>query len=398
MGHAGRRQLYVLSILTSRRLPAAGGEEFAVLKRFLKILSVFLLPIVLLYGLFAGVLYSTRELAGLDAVVNATVQGDLVLYGTAHHENFAAYKLRVTQQLAPRLLVLGTSRSMQLRSEFFSEPSFYNAGGAVRTMADYEDFLRNLPQNALPDTLLVVLDQNMFNTTWRESSPTDPQTYGDLPNDSFATLLRTGFDYGNHKFSIVQNLLPRAGIYGLAAAAKGMGFAADGSYRYGTVALQNTDEPEKNFATTYRDIDFGELRFAPGTTPDELALAQLDSLLAFCSSAGIHVVGFLPPFPPAVNAKMQASGQYGYISGLYAAIAPRFAAVGGEFYDFTQMQNTTDNEYIDGFHGGDRVYAKITLALAQESTLLAPLLAPATTEALLNAPSESARVLADHLS
>ena len=62
------------------------------------------------------------------------------------------------------------------------------------------------------------------------------------------------------------------------------------------------------------------------------------------------------------------------------------------------MQNTTDNEYIDGFHGGDRVYAKITLALAQESTLLAPLLAPATTEALLNAPSESARVLADHLS
>ena len=89
----------------------------------------------------------------------------------------------------------------------------------------------------------------MFNTTWRESSPADPQTYGDLPDDSFATLLRTGFDYGNHKFSIVQNLLPRAGIYGLAAAAKGMGFAADGSYRYGTVALalsEYFDVPPEN--------------------------------------------------------------------------------------------------------------------------------------------------------
>ena len=368
------------------------------MKRFLKILLVFLLPIVLLYGLFAGVLYSTRELATLDTVVTATVQGELVLYGTAHHENFAAYKLRVTRQLAPRLLVLGTSRSMQLRSDFFSEPSFYNAGGAVRTMADYEDFLRNLPKSALPDTLLVVLDQNMFNTTWRESSPADPQTYGDLPEDSFTTLLRTGFDYGNHKFSIVQNLMPRAGIYGLAAAAKGMGFAADGSYRYGAVALQNIDDPEKNFATTYRDINFGELRFAPGTAPDETALAQLDSLLAFCNEAGIHVVGFLPPFPPSVNAKMQASGQYGYLNGLYGAIAPRFAAVGGEFYDFTQLQNTTDNEYIDGFHGGDRVYAKLVLTLAEKSPLLAPLLDQNATKTLLDAPSASPRVLPDHLS
>ena len=85
------------------------------------------------------------------------------------------------------------------------------------------------------ETLLLVLDQNMFNTTWRESSPTDPQSYGELTLD-FAdwvdTLLRTGFDYGNGKFALRDVLRARDGVYGMAATASGTGFAADGSYRY----------------------------------------------------------------------------------------------------------------------------------------------------------------------
>ena len=191
------------------------------MKKFLRVLALFLLPVALLYGLFAAVLVSTRELAGMEEIVAATLDGSLTLYGTSHHENFATYKLRVTSALAPRLLVLGTSRSMQLRGEFFSEKSFYNAGGAVRNMADYEDFLRRLPEEALPETLLVVLDQNMFNTNWRQSSPTAPQDYGELEMDFFDTLLRTGLDYGNRKFSIAKTILPQQGVYGLAAAARG---------------------------------------------------------------------------------------------------------------------------------------------------------------------------------
>ena len=119
------------------------------MKKFLRVLALFLLPVALLYGLFAAVLVSTRELAGMEEIVAATLDGSLTLYGTSHHENFATYKLRVTSALAPRLLVLGTSRSMQLRGDFFSEKSFYNAGGAVRNMADYEDFLRRHSQGRI---------------------------------------------------------------------------------------------------------------------------------------------------------------------------------------------------------------------------------------------------------
>ena len=59
------------------------------MKKFLRVLALFLLPVALLYGLFAAVLVSTRELAGMEEIVAATLDGSLTLYGTSHHENFA---------------------------------------------------------------------------------------------------------------------------------------------------------------------------------------------------------------------------------------------------------------------------------------------------------------------
>lgn len=84
------------------------------MKRFLTVISLFLLPVVLFYALIATVMYNTRELAEMDELVPATVSGELKLYGTGYHENFFTYKHRVTSELAPELLVLGTSRSMQI--------------------------------------------------------------------------------------------------------------------------------------------------------------------------------------------------------------------------------------------------------------------------------------------
>lgn len=155
-----------------------------------------------------------------------------------------------------------------------------------------------MPEEALPETLLVVLDQNMFNTNWRQSSPTAPQDYGELEMDFFDTLLRTGLDYGNRKFSIAKTILPQQGVYGLAAAARGMGFAVDGSYRYGKTAEKNLDQPEKNFADTYRNIDFGELRFAYGEAPDALALSQLDACWPFARKRRSGWWGFCRRSPP----------------------------------------------------------------------------------------------------
>ncbi|MEG1931747.1 MAG: hypothetical protein RR075_01410, partial [Pygmaiobacter sp.] len=193
------------------------------MKKFLRVLALFLLPVALFYGLLGTVLLSSRELAPLSEVVDAAVNGSLVLYGSAYHENFTAFKLRCAQQKRAKLLVLGTSRSMQLRGAFFTEKSFFNAGGGVKNGEDYERFLRALSPEALPDTLLLVLDQNMFNAQWAMENRTEGLALEEVPLKK-DVLARVGTSYGDRKFAIHKTLLPQKGVYGLAAAGRGSGF------------------------------------------------------------------------------------------------------------------------------------------------------------------------------
>lgn len=362
------------------------------MKRFLKIAAVFMLPILILYGVFGLVLKNSRELAALDEVVDATVAGELTLYGSAYHENFAAYKSRVTAKLAPELLVLGTSRSMPFREEYFTGISFYNAGGGAKNAAEYLWFLQSLPQQSLPKIVLAVFDQNMFNDTWAESAWTQELSLDDVESkkDTLARVLAT---YGDGKFSVWDNLVPKAGVYGLAAAGRGSGFAGDGSYRYGKAAEKNLDAPESNFADTYRDIDFSNGRFAQGQTVCERSLCCVDEFLAFCYENDIIVVGILPPFAPTVWEKMQAAGGYEYLNQLPAELEKIFASYGFACYDYSYLPDTQAVQYLDGFHAGDEVYAQIALRLSQAGSALAEYVDAERITAMLSAPHNNPREL-----
>lgn len=362
------------------------------LKRFLKVTALFLLPIALLYLLFGIVLLNSRELAPLDDVVAAAMDGSLQRYGSAYHENIQAFKYRTAVQKQAKLLVLGTSRSMQLRAAFFSEPSFFNAGGGARDIYDYERFLRAMPEQARPDTVVLVLDQNMFNETWCAENATQELQLMDIPVKKDA-LLRVGASYGNRKFSLLDNLRSKPGVYGLAAAGRGSGFSADGSYHYGEVAEKSLDEPEALFADTMRDIDFSRARFAWGEAPSERALEATRSLLAFCEEAGIDVVGILPPFAPSVAQKMADSGHYGYLAQLPDALEELFAEYGKKCYNYGSVEGTTAVQYLDGYHGGDEVYATLLLDLAARPSAISGQINTAEIHNLLETPHPNPRVL-----
>lgn len=362
------------------------------MKRFLKATALFLLPVLLLYLLFGIVLLNSRELAPLDDVVNAAVDGSLQRYGSAYHENIQAFKYRTAVQKQAKLLVLGTSRSMQLRAAFFNEPSFFNAGGGVRDIFDYERFLRALPEEARPKTVILVLDQNMFNETWANENATQELQLSDIPIKKDA-LLRVGASYGGRKFSLLENLRSKPGIYGLAAAGRGSGFSADGSYHYGQVAEQSLDQPEALFADTMRDIDFSRARFAWGDTPSQRALEATRSLLAFCAKAQIDVVGILPPFAPTVEQKMADTGHFQYLQLLPDALEEIFAEYGKKCYNYSYMQGTTAVQYLDGYHGGDEVYANLLLDLAERPSAVSGQINSAQIQKLLSSPHSNPRVL-----
>ena len=143
-----------------------------------------------------------------------------------------------------------------------------------------------------------------------------------------------------------------------------------GTDTYGTAVLHPEKSVDAEFKDTLQRIAKNTNRFEYGETPDAESLAQTEALLAFCARAGIEVTAFLPPYAPSVWQRMQETEQYGYISATFAALETMFARYGFEVFDYSYLPETNDSQYVDGFHGSDRVYAALCARLAEDSLLL----------------------------
>ncbi|MEG1074180.1 MAG: hypothetical protein RSF84_03490 [Ruthenibacterium sp.] len=341
------------------------------MRHFLRIIAIFMAPIFLLCGVFFTGLLRSGELADSAALADATVKGDVALYGLAYRDDTRAYKQRVTAQKSAELLVLGTSRSMQFRGDFFKTDSFYNAGGAAAYLPQMLFFLQSLPKESLPKHLLLVLDQYFYNETWGNvDNERDTAPFVFQKPDIGYSFRRMLSGYLDSKYSLLRVLQTPQGVYGMSAAGKNAGFYADGSYTYGTALLHPEQSLDYGFKNTLSRIDRGIDRFEYGAVCSRENIAATEKLLAFCKENAIAVTAVLPPYAPAVWQAMQTSGQYGYLAEIMPALAPLFAAYDAEILDYSYLPETNDAQYVDGFHGSDRVYAAVCLRLAQDSVFL----------------------------
>ena len=210
------------------------------MKRFLKILALFLAPVILLLGMFSLALVRSGELTPTADIEAAALNGGLELFGLAYRDDTRALKQAVANARGADVLVLGTSRSMQLRGAFFASDSFYNAGGGIAYISQAQVFLENMPPDARPKHLLLVLDQYFYNETWTSIEPEDSAALRPYTQpDAFYALRRALADYLDGKYSLLHVLGTQDGVYGMSAAGRGAGFYADGSYTYGTAVLRN---------------------------------------------------------------------------------------------------------------------------------------------------------------
>ncbi|MEG1069890.1 MAG: hypothetical protein RSE27_06765 [Ruthenibacterium sp.] len=341
------------------------------MKRFLQIIALFMTPIFLLCGVFYAGLLRSGELADSAALADAAASGEVALFGLAYRDDTRAYKQRVAAQKGAEFLVLGTSRAMQFRGDFFKTDSFYNAGGATAYLPQMLFFLQSLPKESLPKHLLLVLDQYFYNETWGNAdNERDTAPFVFQKADIGYSFRRMLTGYPDSKYSLRQVLQTPPGVYGMSAAGKSAGFYADGSYTYGTALLHPEQALDYGFKNTLSRIDRGIDRFEYGDVVSAENVAATKELLQFCAENGIAVTAILPPYAPTVWQTMQASGHYGYIGGILPALTPLFAQYNFEVFDYSNLPETNDAQYVDGFHGSDRVYAAVCLRLAQDSTLL----------------------------
>ena len=162
---------------------------------------------------------------------------------------------------------------------------------------------------------------------------------------------------------------------GFTARIRDEGTRNDGSYRYRTY-YYNLDDPrhlDRNFSESFRKIDHGLLPYEWSTELHPPAVQEIEELLAECDRRGVMVVGFLPPFAhPLIERMAQVPEHYEYMKKLEPALRPLFEQHGFELYNFTdaaQLQ-TPDREAIDGFHGTERTYIRLLIAMLRQGSVL----------------------------
>jgi hypothetical protein len=357
-------------------------------RKFLLRLTFFFAPLLAVYGIPLFVLLSSRELFSVRTIAswhadNAHVDA---VYGPAYSNPDRGYKFVSAELHHAPVLALGTSRVMQFRREFFNNGStqFYNAGGVVGSLWDYRTFLDRYGDQGTK-YLIVGLDQWNFNQGWGDNHPSEGlgQDY-DCDYQALDTLQRSLDVYSDlraGKMTLSQFLSPGENL-GASAIASGDGFRSDGSYLYARELAHPEKSADYQFKDTLERVRTGTRRFEFGDISYQMTFVELGRFLDDAATKGYAVTVFLPPFAPSVLRAMKADGRHRYLdaigSGLFGVCQKRGIAC----FDFTDCGGVdcTDQEFVDGFHGNDAVYARLLLRMSSEVGWLAPLVDSAALE------------------
>jgi hypothetical protein len=319
---------------------------------------------VLVLGLFALAAQLLLAKVGeldLDSVIDrqrAAPPGS-VLFSSAVNQQAFAYKTKLYDRVVPDVVAVGSSRAMQVRSQFF-KGRFVNVGGASNNVAELEKVADHIAAGHHPGLVVLFVDQWWLNRRDPEASapaqtPSFPRIVSaDLLSQAAHALLR-----GNW---IAQSFRsPNLGIYALLT---DEGFSSDGSFYYlGTTTGVHAFH-DVRFSATLSRIAEDRSRLQKASEPDPALVGRMCRVVGVFKRSAGHVVLVMPPFAGAVWDQMEKGG-YEYMEK--AAAALRRCSPDTPLFDFTNPQTidgASDCEFVNGFHGGDVVYARMLRAIA----------------------------------
>lgn len=210
------------------------------MKKFIYKSGLFFLPIAVI--LFPAWIHLTghREIKSVSEMVDQN-QKNGGLIGLAYTDPMHLVKHAVIERRQPKIIALGTSRVLQIREQFFTQPQiFYNCGRSVGKLQDLIGFIDSYPREK-PKIMLLGLDQDFFNVE-NEDLSNPPRSYSQQETAYgsrltkgtkalFKSLLDGGVETGD--------ALPGSDHYiGRNARLYQEGYRGDGSYCYGRVLRQ----------------------------------------------------------------------------------------------------------------------------------------------------------------
>ncbi|MDO8602212.1 MAG: hypothetical protein Q7R62_03800 [bacterium] len=332
--------------------------------KFLLKLTLFCLPIIIVLAFPLWVFYRSGELLSNDEMVARLTSDSPVLIGTAYSNPVDYLFLQSTLITEPDIVVIGSSRSGQLRSNFFKPGVKEITAYGFHKITHLRRFLEHVPAEKSPKVLMLGLDQRFFSPNYYSPSIDNIDTLLTKPmplQEIFAKWSQVYTDYFKGKFTLQELSNNSGSAVGMLAIARGAGYRNDGSHDMGDI-VESPEDPKSNdyqYKASLSFIDRGIEGFEYGQEISSGALSELKSILSQAKERNIYVVGFSPPFAPPVYEKIKSISdlaKYGYMSAIPATFKALFDSYGFGYFNFTDPKslNLTSAQFADGTHTTER--------------------------------------------
>ncbi|MGE4348909.1 MAG: hypothetical protein AB7D28_04020 [Candidatus Berkiella sp.] len=321
-------------------------------------------------------LLNTGELLSIDDMVkNQLSADDTCIVGLATRNQGYYYKRAMYKELTPKILILGSSRVMQFRKDFFQE-SMMTSGGAMNSINEGFSYIKDIFNIQIPEMVIIGLDYWWFNENvispsieikppLELSNKISVKKYilpfkwvwdGKISKKAYLNMI-------NPLYILQPNFNDGIGVDGIL---NKNGFGSDGSYYYTKTVTGKERNPDEKFKVSLQNIETNGARFEYADRAHPLHLKNFIDLVAYIKNAGSKVILFIPPLSPTVAKKMsEFSEHYKFIEELRNKLSEN----GLEYFDFHDpyVLDTSDCEFIDGIHGGDVLYARILKHISNKS-------------------------------
>ncbi len=320
------------------------------MKKFIIKVFFFLLPIVSILGVYEYLMLNLGEVCRISKVFELQEGNNSLFMRKYLSQEFNSYKIYGIKKQEPEVLVVGSSRVMQIKGDYF-KGKFYNAGGLIQNHKDLNKFLTN-KVNA--DCIIIGIDSwwykknNIENaSTWIEDN-IEEEVFTKARYNSVKKIKNIFLDFLAKRIS--NNI-------GASAQLSNGGFRIDGSMKIPDERINflikenkfiDTEEPP-----VYKRIQEGITSSFSISKIDTTEFLHSANLIKLLAEQGKEVVVYLPPFSTeSYNLFKSTPAQDNFYQFTTDFIPKTLSALDINFIA-TESPNDYDLDdtyFIDGFH------------------------------------------------
>lgn len=344
------------------------------MRRLILKLCLFFLPFSAIHLMLAGLAWHSGEAMPVGRIVKLQQNQAGAFFGSVTESRYGDYKLAAYRSRQPKILILGNSLTLNLRSEFFTKrpDAVYNGSVGGWHLPNMRTFYQRLESQ--PEILITLIDLGWFHADIKsaaDENPYNPDTEFEFKRIQQATVEMV-HRLMNGRLSASQVLQRRDPLtgrtsLGLRALELSHGYRLDGSRQLGRLAIRPDHwsrlvQEELDRASDAPEISSADLYI------HEPAFALLHKFLQEAKDDGLSVFGVTTPRHFAILERLKELGRDRHIAPIRARVEELFATFGFDYHYFGDMRayGASANEWYDGRHMSESNSLRMMLVLFEQ--------------------------------